>query len=250
MREDSQAKRAWVERILHFKVPEPVVKVPEPVGPGDGKSVGLTHDELAAMIKDLTMQGSVLPEPYRTDILGKARAVNEILKGGDLEATADEVEALQEALSRAAGEARVEQARAVAMGTVQYRKLQFAWLEAQANANAGLDRFVAAVLADPTVREDELYDQVVDAADTVSTLVPEFGGDLASLLNELDTIRDPEKRQEMNGEAKKLIGDYSAMLEESEGLKALQSLSDDEYQGISFFGELKQALTKLEAAIP
>jgi hypothetical protein len=30
----------------------------------------------------------------------------------------------------------------------------------------------------------------------------------------------------------------------------LQSLSDDEYQGISFFGELKQALTKLEAAIP
>jgi hypothetical protein len=243
MSEDSQAKRAWVERVLHFKVPEPT-------GSGDTDAGGLTHDELAALIKDLMMQGSVLAEPYRTDILGKARAVNELLKSGDLEATAGEVEVLQEALARAAGDARIEQARAVAKGTVQYRKLQFAWLEAQAAANAGLDRFIAAVLADPKVQEDELYDQVVDAADSVTTLLPQFGGDLANLLNELDTIRDPVRRQEMNGEAKQLIGEYSAMLDQSEGLQELQSLSDDEYQGISFFGELKQALGKLEAAIP
>jgi hypothetical protein len=240
---DDDVKRQWVERVLN-------IKLSDPTDGGEDGSDALRPTEFASRIKDLILQGSVLAEPYRTEIIAKGSAVNEVLKSGDLDATESEIEDLEDALTRAAGEARVAEALKGVKGLVQYRKLQISWRDAQTSANAELARFIAAVLADPEVQEDELYPDVVEATAAASTLVPGFGGDLSDVLDKLDATTDAEVRNDLTAEAKKLIGEYSSMLDDAEGLRELQSLSDDEYGGISFFGELQKALRSLETAIP
>jgi hypothetical protein len=45
------------------------------------------------------------------------------------------------------------------------------------------------------------------------------------------------------------LSEYSEELDDAEGLRELQELADDDYGGISFFTELRQAIDSLEAQL-
>lgn len=244
---DDGAKREWVARVLGIELPLAGAAVSNGSLP---QELALpSREELEARVKDVLTQAALLSDPYRADLIGRARTVAGLLHGDDMQFCLEEVDALEDAYARAAGSARAEEAIQSVKGKVAYRKLQLEWRNAQDRANAGLDRFIAAVLADPEVQQDDVFDQVEDAAATASALIPRFGGELSDVLDRLDSTYDASERDALTREANQILDDYAKALAESEALQALQEFSNQEYGGIAFYGELESALGELRKAI-
>ena len=80
-------------------------------------------------------------------------------------------------------------------------------------------------------------------------MMPEFGTGIETALADIDDAETPAARASAVAAARKVLGDYRKRLDDADDLRALQELSDDEYGGISFFGELQQSLESLEAQL-
>ena len=232
----------WVQRVLGV--------TPSVLGQtaGAGQAADL-RVEVRERLKDVQIQASRLPEPAKTILGEAARKQMAVLDRTDPAEAANHVDELEEGLANATRAARTRDA-AAASGTVAgYRRLQFAWRDAQDRARKQLDQFVAAVLADKQVQADEKFEEVKAAAAGVTRMMPEFGNDIETALGEMDDARDEAARKTARVAAQRVLESYSTKLDEAAGLQELQELSDDEFGGISFIGELHAALASLGAQI-
>lgn len=237
---EDQAK--WVQRVLGM-TPSALAQ-----SAGAGEAADL-RVEVRERLKDVQIQASRLPEPAKTILIGAARKQLSVLDRTDPAEAAGLVDDLEEGLANATRAARTNEA-AAASGTVAgYRRLQFAWRDAQDRARKQLDQFVAAVLADKKVQADEKFEEVKAAAAGVTRMMPEFGNDIETALGEMDDARDEAARKKARAAAQQVLESYSTKLDEAAGLQELQELSDDEFGGISFIGELQAALASLGAQI-
>ena len=194
-------------------------------------------------------QAFTLPEPAKTELGARVKQALGVLAGADPATLAVQINALESDVGRAASAARAGGAAATAGGGVTYRKLQFAWRDAQGKARKQLDQFVAAVLADKDIQADPRFGEAKAAASEIGDMMPEFGTGIETALADIDDAETPAARASAVAAARKVLGDYRKMLDDADDLRALQELSDDEYGGISFFGELQQSLESLEAQL-
>ncbi len=237
-----EAQRAWVVRVLG-------IILQNDAGPGNDVGPGVDDVELrkslTERIREASLLAATLPDPLKASVLALARAAAETLKGTDLLAAEVAVEELETTYYHAKRDALLTEANKGATGRVRYRQLQIEWRDAQSRANEQLEALASAVVGDERVQDDPLYDDVVDAAADVTSLIPQFGVDLDNALDALDREPDQSKRPKLLADARKLVDEYAQMLDGAEGLSELQSLSDDEYGGISFYTDLKDVLKSL-----
>jgi len=232
----------WVQRVLGV-TPSALAQ-----SAGAGQAADL-RVEVRERLKDVQIQASRLPEPAKTILVGAARKQMSVLDQTDPAAAASHVNELEESLANATRAARTNDAAAASGTVVGYRRLQFAWRDAQDRARKQLDQFVAAVLADKQVQADKKFEEVKTAAAGVTKMMPEFGNDIEIALGEMDDARDDTARKTARVAAQRVLESYSTKLDEAAGLQELQELSDDEFGGISFLGELQAAIASLGAQI-
>ena len=77
------------------------------------------------------------------------------------------------------------------------------------------------------------------------SIIPEDGGALQKALAAFDAATDPKARGEARKQAQSALDAYLGKLEKAPGLREMQELSNEEYQGIPFFTELQQVLGTL-----
>lgn len=202
--------------------------------------------ELRDRIKDVQIQAASLPDPVKAQLQERAKQALAQLAGGSLETLAVEVDGLENDLAEAARSARADEARKQSGDAVSYRLLQGQWRDAQARARGQLQQFVAAFLADPEVKADPAFEEVKVEMGSAADLLPTFGNAIEAALEAIDLARDDEGRTAARSQARQVLDGYTSTLQSSDGLRELQSLSDDEYGGISFYSELQQAVTSLK----
>ena len=210
----------------------------------DGQAAG---ERTRERLTDLQMQIAFLTGPEKSELQGRVRQLLGAMDQTDPAKLATQMEALEADLAKAAGAARVAGAASAAGRTVSFRKLQFEWRDAQVRARKQLDAFVAAVLGDKAVQGHAQFDEIKEAAGQIGKQMPEFGNDIEKALCKIDDAKGDTERATARVSAQGMLADYADMLEDADGLNALQSLSDDEYGGISFVGELQTSLRSLEA---
>jgi len=226
----SDEQRAWIGRVLGLQVGGTA-------DPGEGLRERLT---------DLLQQTVSLPNEAKAALQGQIRQALAGAATANPTQLARVVDALETSVARAAGAARAAQASAAASNVVTFRRLQFAWRDAQDRARDQLEQFVGAVLSDPEIKADPRFDEAAQAASGIADQIPEFGNEIESALGAIDDAPDDAARARARAAARAVLQGYTEVLEDADGLKALQALSDDDYGGISFFGELQKALQSLE----
>jgi hypothetical protein len=205
--------------------------------------------ELRARIADVQTQAALLPDPAKSEIQARARRMLANVGEGDPAKIAADVDALEDALARAAKAARTAQAAAEAGDTVTYRKLSIAWRDAQDKAGREFDRFIAKLLSDGEIQADPRFEELKEAASDIADQMPEFAGDIEDALGDIDGAGDQEERATARANARQILAEYSRTLEDAGGLRELQALADEEYGGLSFFTELRHAIDSLEAQL-
>lgn len=203
-------------------------------------------DELRERLQDVQIQAASLPDAVKALLQTRTRQALAQIAGGDLGKLASEVEALEAALAKAAGAARVAQAQKQSGDAVSYRLLQSQWRDAQVRARAQLQQFVTAFLADPEVKADPDFAAIKSQLGAANDLLPEFGTSIETALEAIDLAKDDQGRSAARAAASQVMDEYAANLESAAGLRELQSLSNDEYGGISFYTELQQAVESLK----
>ena len=238
-------KAAWIERVLGIAMPSATNSDTAEVR--DAGADDAIREELRARMREMVIEAKLLPDKAAVPgLIALAQAAAEAAKGTDLVAAEIAVDELEMAVAQARSAANVAAAQ-TRKGLVKYRKAQIAWNDARAKARAELERFSRAVLADPDIQEDELYDEVVALSGEFTTLLPQFDDELEEIVDRLDGIVAEDARAPLIAELKSKVAEYRALLNEAEGLADLQSLADDEYGGLSFFHALDEALNALQA---
>ena len=246
----TEAKSAWLERVLGVVLPPPKkvtaaaqpAAVPLVAGPNDPALADLNE-----RIGNVRIQASILPEPMRSNMRKRISDAEARLAvaGANPDMLGTEVGGIESDCATFAREARQTEARTMAGDQVSYRKLQTSWRDAQERARAQLDQFVASVLADPELKGNARYPAVEAAAARIAGMLPEFGDDLETDLDQIDDASSAADRVTARAAAVTTVGKYKTELDGAAGLRELQALSDDAYGGLSFFSELQSALAAL-----
>jgi len=242
-------KAEWVARVLGVAVS---------AEPGSGTDApadtGLDAATLQEWLADLNAQVAVLPQPARGDLLARVKQLRASLSAADPQEAAPQkaevdIEALANDVALANRAARVAEAAAASGDQVSYRRLQRQWQDAQDQARTQLDAFVASLLNDPDVQEDDRYARLQSVAPTLTSLIPNDGGLLAQELSELDEATNVDETRTARDRAVKALNAYASKLAQDQDLQELQAVSDEDFDGVSFVGPLQQALAALGAQL-
>lgn len=231
-------KIEWVQRVLE-------VAIAAAPGEGAGTDAGPDAATLREWLDELNAQAAALPPPARTDLLGRVKQQRASLSAADPRKAAADIEALADAVALATRAARAAEAAAASGDKVTYRRLQRQWQDAQDQARTQLDSFVASLLDDPDIREDDRYPRLQAAAASLTAVIPDDGGLLGQELLELDEATSPAENRAARDRALKALNAYAGRLAQEQDLQELQALADDEFDGVPFLGHLQQALAAL-----
>jgi hypothetical protein len=206
--------------------------------------------ELLLRVREIVMLTVNLSPEDKATVIGEANAAKALAEGSDLDGAESAIEQLAEFYAAAAGRARVDEAETVGEGRVKYRKLQLAWRAAQDGARADLEELADKVVNDPeVVEEEELYDQVVEAAGDIASLLPEFGRDLDIALDALEREGDPDEMAALHQTALSVIEEYRSRLDAADALAQMQEFAEEEYSGLASISRLSEALADLSRNI-
>jgi len=221
--------------------------------PGSGEErpeeAGLNLAELQEWLDDLHAQAALLPAPGGADLLARAKALHESLASADLQTSADDVEALAKDIALANRAARIAEAQAQSGDRVTRTRLQRQWQQAQEQAHATLEGFVASLLANPALQQDERYPRLQAAEGVLTSLIPDDRGLLENELADVDEASDPDEIRAVRDRATSALKAYSSRLEQGQDLRELQELADQEYDGAPFLKPLQQSLAALSTQL-
>lgn len=121
-------------------------------------------------------------------------------------------------------------------------KLLQRWLQAQASAREAAQKIGQAVLALPDVQSDPRFSRAQDAVGMLPGMVPDFGTDLASLLEQ-------GSAQGSRGDALALVLAYRQRVAAATGLGDLESFARKHVGDFPVRSMLDDALAELEAGL-
>jgi hypothetical protein len=206
----------------------------------------LTEAELRAIlleaIKDVATQAALLSPEAKLKILEKAKEGQALLKGSDLNAAQVSLSELQDLLYELQQAAREEELERVNRAQIVYSALRKRWDGARETARSGLASLRDTIMADDDMVESDDFDQVMDIANSLEDVLPDFGDDVDDILNELDDEDDEGRRKQLHGEALAKLNQAIAKLEGADTLRKLQDWADEAYGSMELFRPLDAAL--------
>ena len=228
-----EAKRAWLQRVLGVTLVN---------ASGASDLVGRLAEATKQVDRAKAEGGPALP----TLLNIQANAMRAV-QAGDPKA-GPLLDLLERELARAATAARTREAEEVSAGVVDYAKLLLTWRDAQAKVEENLQTLSQAILNHPDLEDDDDPDEIRELAADIPLFAPEFGGELADLL---DAARKPGADvAALHREALDTIDEYRdalksvAELRELERLAALAGAGD-----LGLYRELSGALGALQAQL-
>ena len=204
---------------------------------------------LRERLDDLRSQASLLPQAEAADLVARATALSGSLASAQFQTAVAGIEALENDVALASKRASAEEAQAQSGDRVSLVRLQREWRAAQQEARERLQGFVATLLSDMDLQQDERYPSLEAAAHKLTALIPDDRGSLAEALAAVDDASDPAVARAARGRALRALQAYSAALDGDENLPALQDLADDAFDGAPFFSGLKRSLASLGAQL-
>jgi len=231
-------KDQWVMRVLGVKLPSDAAPVQE-----------TALADVRERLDDLRSQASLSSSAEGADLVARAKALSESLGSADFQTSLKGLEALEKDVALASKRARAVEAQAQSGDRVTLMRLEREWRAAQEAARETLQGFVATLLTDADLQQDERYPSLEAAAGELASLIPDDGGSLAEALGEVDDASDPAAARAARGRALSALRAYSAALDEDENLPELQEIADDAFDGAPFLSGLKRSLAALGAQL-
>jgi hypothetical protein len=235
---DRSAQDAWVARVLGVSVD------------GGDEAPGELDQELESWRQGILEQAALLTDAeakQRIQELGKQAGT--LIAEGSLGAAHSILDAMDTALNKARRTAMNREVIAESGNKVEYAKLLLRWREAQSETRERIKQLASGILADPEVKADPRFDDVVEAAADLADVMPDFGAALEDLLDGLDKITDPEQRALQVEAARNEIDLCRETLDTADELSELADFANDEYGEADLAGSLREALTELAGAL-
>jgi hypothetical protein len=240
---DRAAQDEWVRRVLSVGLPP---AAPE-LGAGTDFDFDAELSERRAIVLD---DARLLRDPAAvTRITELGAEVKRAIDSGNVGAAGSLIDAMETALAEAQRAARMAKVEGEAGHRVAYGKLLLRWRDAQAATRKRIEALASSILADPEVIQDPRFDDVKDAAETLTDVMPAFSSELEDILDGLDGEEDPAERARQVETARDLIEDYAAVLDTADELAELSAFAADEYGEADISGALREALTDLAGAL-
>jgi hypothetical protein len=232
---DRSAQDAWVGRVLGVSV-----------GGGDDAPPDELDQELESWRQGLLEQAARLTDnEARQRIRDLGEQAGTLIAEGSLGAAHSILDAMDTALNQARRSATNREVISDSGNKVEFAKLLLRWRQAQSDTRERIKHLASGILADPEVKADPRFDDVVEAAADLVDVMPDFGGDLEDLLDGLDKITDPEQRALQVEAARREIDLCRATLDNADELSELADFAGDEYGEADLAGSLREALTEL-----
>ena len=236
---DRSAQDSWITRVLGISIE------------GDGEDApGELDQELEDWRRGMLEQAAMLTDAearQRIEELGKQAGT--LIADGNLGAAHSILDAMDTALNKARRAAMNRAVVSESGNKVEYAKLLLRWREAQSQTRERIKQLAAGILADPEVKADPRFDEVVEAAADLADVMPDFGSELENLLDGLDKIADPEQRALQVEAARDEIDLCRETLGTADELSDLADFANDEYGAADLAGSLREALTELAGAL-
>lgn len=169
-----------------------------------------------------------------------------VLSVGNADEAADLIEDLQSRIAAANSRARAAEAAAATNGAVSFAKAKLDWRTAEKTLDNTLYAFAAGFPRLEEVRTDPRIADVQAALQSIDTLVPPFGSQLADALDRLDGAADAQERARAQSEAATVIADYKALLQEAAPLQAIDRIARSG-MGLAVIAPMQATLDELAA---
>ncbi len=238
---DRAEQNAWVQRVLGVALTKDAAELGQA---DDGAS------ELQERMNSVLADAAALVDEQATarirDMAGSARVA---LVEGKAGAAHSLIDAMETALFEASRAARNAAAAAESGHKVAYAKLLLDWRRAQKETLDQIRQFVGMLLADKAVQADPRYEEVKEAADGLTELMPQFSSDLEDLLDDLEKADDPRERARMVTAARAEIAECQNQLDSADELMDLASFAAADFAVADMGASLRDTLHVLAVAL-
>ncbi len=158
------------------------------------------------------------------------------------------VDQLETAMARASGAARTREAAGASAVTVDFRKILLDWHKAQGLVEDNLLALGDAFLELEEVRADPRYDDVADAVDSLTQLIPGFGSKLDDDLNAY--LNSGGRDAKAIEAARQTLQQYRKQLADAPELKDLEVFGKQDVGGdFPLHSALTEAMDQMQLAL-
>jgi hypothetical protein len=238
------AKRAWLERVLGFRLGSASQATGAVL---DGAQSADAHDVNGRLLSaGNALRG--LREASAPEAAGLNVRFGELVAAAktDPAAVVGSLDALESDIARAMSAARPREAGPTKGRGVPYRKLLLRWRDAQAIVQNNINAVGTTLLGRPDVQADPRIEEVKKAVAALPNLVPKFGDKLEDVLDAEMNASEPAQMARLAAEATAAIDEYRQQLAAATQLLNLEHFAAKDLRtALPLYSALDQALVEL-----